>query len=79
VLALLQFGAEMVVVAHYGAALLLITPLALLIAEAGSPGDPWTIAGTRVLDTAIGCGIALLVLVGDRLLTRRPNRLKPGR
>jgi hypothetical protein len=68
VLGLLQFGAEMLVVRHYGVALLLITPLALLIAEAGSAGDPWTIAGTRVLDTAIGCAIALLVLVADRLL-----------
>ena len=40
VLGALQFGAEMVVVAHYGVALLFVTPLALLIAEAGSPGDP---------------------------------------
>ena len=70
VLGALQFGAEMVVVRHYGIALLFVTPLALLIAEAGSPGDPWLIAGTRVLDTAIGCAIALLVLLGDRLLTR---------
>jgi uncharacterized membrane protein YccC len=75
VLALLQFGAEMVVVAHYGAALLFVTPLALLIAEAGSRGDPWTIAGLRVLDTALGCLIALVVLVADRFLVgarRRP-------
>lgn len=70
VLGALQFGAEMVVVRHYGIALLFVTPLALLIAEAGSPGDPWLIAGTRVLDTAIGCAIALLVLLGDRLLAR---------
>jgi uncharacterized membrane protein YccC len=70
VLGALQFGAEMLVVRHYGVALLLVTPLALLIAEAGSPGDPWTIAGTRVLDTAVGCGIALLVLLGDRVLSR---------
>jgi hypothetical protein len=74
VLALLQFGAEMVVVAHYGVALLLITPLALLIAEAGSAGDPWAIAGTRVLDTAIGCLIALAVLVADRLLVQAQQR-----
>ncbi|TDS75669.1 fusaric acid resistance family protein [Amnibacterium kyonggiense] len=72
VLALLQFGTELVVVAHYGAALVLITPLALLIAEAGSAGDPWTIAGERVLDTAIGCAVALVVLVGDRLVEGRP-------
>jgi uncharacterized membrane protein YccC len=70
VLGLLQFGAELVVVRHYGVALMLVTPLALLIAEAGSAGDPRTIAGTRVLDTAIGCAIALLVLVADRLLSR---------
>jgi uncharacterized membrane protein YccC len=70
VLALLQFGAEMLVVAHYGITLLFVTPLALLIAEAGSAGDPWAIAGTRVLDTALGCGIAVVVLVADRLLVR---------
>jgi uncharacterized membrane protein YccC len=72
VLALLQLGTELVVVAHYGAALVLITPLALLIAEAGAPGDPWAIAGTRVLDTAIGCAVALVVLVVDRLIEGRP-------
>lgn len=74
VLALLQFGAEMVIVAHYGAGLLFVTPLALLIAEAGSAGDPWTIAGTRVLDTAIGCAVALAVLVADHLLARLRRR-----
>jgi hypothetical protein len=75
-LGLLQFVTELVVVAHYGLALVTITPLALLIAEAGSPGDPWAIAGTRVLDTAIGCAVALVVLVVDRLVegpaTSRP-------
>jgi hypothetical protein len=71
VLAALQLGAELVVVAHYGVALVLVTPLALLIAEAGSRGDPWTIAGTRVLDTGIGCAIALVVLVADRLVAGR--------
>ena len=74
VLALLQFGAEMVIVAHYGAGLLFVTPLALLIAEAGSAGDPWTIAGTRVLDTAIGCAIALVVLVVDHQFARLRRR-----
>lgn len=74
VLALLQFGAEMVIIAHYGAGLLFVTPLALLIAEAGSAGDPWTIAGTRVLDTAIGCAIALVVLVVDHQAARLRRR-----
>jgi uncharacterized membrane protein YccC len=68
VLGVLQLAAELVIVAHYGLALIAITPLALLIAEAGSAGDPWAIAATRVLDTAIGCVVALVVLVGDRLL-----------
>ncbi len=74
VLGVLQFAAELVVVAHYGLALVFVTPLALLIAEAGSAGDPWTIAGTRVLDTAIGCAVALLVLVVERLAAGRARR-----
>lgn len=73
-LGVLQFGAELVIVAHYGAALILVTPLALLIAEAGSAGDPWVIAGSRVLDTALGCGVALVVLLGDHLVERLLGR-----
>jgi uncharacterized membrane protein YccC len=79
VLAALQFGAELVIVAHYGAGLVLVTPLALLIAEAGSAGDPWTIAGTRVLDTAIGCVVALAVLLGDRFVARLRTPRSPSR
>ena len=48
VLALLQFGAEMVIVAHYGAALLLVTPLACSSPRRGPPA-------TRGPSRAPGC------------------------
>lgn len=67
----LQFVIELVVVRHYGAALVGITPLALLIAEAGMRGDPWTIAGARVIDTAVGCAVAALALLVEAAVTHR--------
>jgi uncharacterized membrane protein YccC len=73
-IAALQFVVELVVVRHYGVALVLITPLALSIAETMG-GDPLATAGTRLVDTAVGAAVAVLVLLvelgGERLLTRR--------
>jgi uncharacterized membrane protein YccC len=72
--ALLQFGTELLIVRHYGLALVLITPLALTIAES-TGADVLATATVRVVDTAVGAGAALLVLVlelgAERLLGRR--------
>ena len=70
VLALLQFTVELVVVRNYGLALIFITPLALLIAAQGDPRDVATITVTRVVDTLLGAGIALLLLLGALLVRR---------
>jgi hypothetical protein len=61
-LASLQFIVELVVIRNYGLALIFITPLALLIAAQGDPGDVWAVTLTRVLDTLLGAAIALVVL-----------------
>ncbi len=59
---LLQFIVEMLVVRHYGLAVILITPLTLFLAEAGSgmTADPNQLIATRLLDTVIGSVIGLL-------------------
>jgi Fusaric acid resistance protein-like len=74
IVALLQFVTELVIVRHYGLALVLITPLALIIVESAG-GDVLTTATIRVIDTAVGAGAAMLVLVVElgveRMLARR--------
>jgi uncharacterized membrane protein YccC len=76
-LAVLQFIVELVVVRNYGLALVFITPLALIIAAQGDPGDVGTITLIRVEDTLLGAGIALVVLAGA-LLLRRLRRVAPS-
>ena len=76
VVGLLQLVTELVIVRHYGLALVFITPLALTIAEAGSGAPVPPLVLDRVIDTVAGSAVALGVLVADlgveRLLRPRP-------
>ena len=76
VVGLLQLVTELVIVRHYGLALVFITPLALTIAEAGSGAPVPPLVQDRVIDTVAGSAVALGVLVADlgveRLLRPRP-------
>jgi hypothetical protein len=69
-LALLQATVELVVIRNYGLALIFITPLALLIAAQGDPGDIGSVVLTRVIDTLLGAAIALAVLLGALFIRR---------
>ncbi|WP_158306702.1 FUSC family protein [Alicyclobacillus acidocaldarius] len=70
VLFALQTVAELLIPRNYGLAVILITPLAILIAETGhaSLGAP-AIVQARLWDTLLGCAIALAL----RLLWRLPR------
>jgi hypothetical protein len=70
VAAVLQFVTELVVVRHYGVALVFITPLALTIADAGAHQSVGAVMLERLGDTALGAAVALAVLVGDLLVER---------
>ncbi len=52
----LQFIIEMLVVRHYGLAVIFITPMTIFLAEAGSAlsANPDTLIGARFLDIALG-------------------------
>ena len=67
----LQFGVELVVIRNYGLALVLITPLALLISVQASGVDVTGIVVDRVVDTLLGAAIALVVLLAAFLVQRR--------
>jgi uncharacterized membrane protein YccC len=51
---------------NYGLFKVLITPLAILLVNAAEPGH-WDVADLRVLDTVVGCALAL---VAGYLLSR---------
>ncbi|BDZ47616.1 FUSC family protein [Naasia aerilata] len=74
VLAGLQFLVELVIVRHYGIALIFITPLALLVAVRQPGVSAGGIALERIIDTGIGAALAVLVLAGEFLIERRATR-----
>ncbi|MDM7855979.1 FUSC family protein [Cellulomonas alba] len=64
----LQLVTEVVVMRHYGLAMLTITPMALLMVSLAGTGDPTALTVDRVLCTLLGAVVALvaLVVVPDR-------------
>ena len=72
VIAIGQFGAEILIGKHYGAALLFVTPLALTVAHLASPGPVPVLLIDRVVETAIGGVVAVLIVLAARGLARGP-------
>ena len=64
VVGIAQFGAEILVGRHYGAALLCITPLALVVAWIAAPVDLGGLVADRVIETVIGCAVGVAVVLG---------------
>lgn len=57
----LAFVIEIAVVRHYGVAVVFITPLTILLAEAArlGHGNPAALIGARFVDTVLGCTVGL--------------------
>lgn len=69
----LQVGAELLVGRNYAVALVLITPLALLMVHLGSPAPVSSLLVDRLVDTVLGVLVGLtVVLTADRLSRARP-------
>lgn len=74
VVAVAQFGAEVFVGRHYGAALVFITPLALVVAHLGQPVPVGTLLVDRVVETVLGCAVAILAVLAARAVGTRSTR-----
>lgn len=87
---LLVFVIEIVVVRHYGFAIIFITPLTLLLAEAATLGhsSPALLIQARFFDTVLGCVVGLVggvclhsprfrYVVGNQVRRLIPSRLVP--
>lgn len=66
----LQFVVEMLITRNYAAAVVFLTPLALSISAAVTDMDLSTIVYDRGIDTVIGVGVALVVVVVSGALGR---------
>jgi Predicted membrane protein len=70
-----QFGAEVLVGRHYGAALLFITPLAITVSHLASPVPVGQLLTDRVIETALGATIGLVLVLLTRMVGRRLMRV----
>lgn len=68
-----QFITEIVVARHYGIALLFITPLALTVSNLSLPSDVLPLLADRVLETAIGCAVAAVLVLTRRWWASRAS------
>ena len=74
----LQFIIEMLVVRHYGLAVIFITPMTIFLAEAGSAmtADPNVLVSARFLDIVLG---SVIGAIGGWVLHHQPLRHKAVR
>jgi hypothetical protein len=70
VIVVCQFFAEMLVGRHYGYALLFITPMALAVSHLASPAPIGSLVLDRVLETVLGAGIGIALVLLARLVER---------
>jgi hypothetical protein len=68
-----QFITEVVVARHYWVALLFITPLALTVSNLSLPSDVLPLLADRVLETAIGCAVAAVLVLTRRWWASRAS------
>ena len=71
VVVLSQVATEILVGRHYGAALVFITPLALCVSYLSRPVPLGGLVLDRVLETALGAGIGLVLVLAAQLVQRR--------
>lgn len=76
VAAVLQVLAELLVVRHYGAAMLVITPLALLMGQLAHPVPVAVLLADRGLETLVGVAVGVVVVLVTR--PRAPSAFRMG-
>ncbi|MFC9354296.1 FUSC family protein [Arthrobacter sp. NPDC057013] len=71
-----QFGTELFMTRHYGLAMVWFTPVILLMTQLASPADPQVLIVERAIETVVGAGTGILVVVLIR--SRRNPRPVPA-
>ncbi|MCC3270802.1 FUSC family protein [Arthrobacter gengyunqii] len=79
VIAVLQFGAEMLVIRQYALAQVVITPLALVSTELAHPSNSALLIKDRAVETVIGAAVGMAMVLIIHLRSRRiRSRVGPG-
>jgi uncharacterized membrane protein YccC len=74
VVVIFQGAAELLIGRNYGLAMLVVTPLALLMISLASPTPPEVLVFDRVFETFIGSLVGTIIaLVSARLRTEDPD------
>ncbi|GAA1439956.1 FUSC family protein [Leifsonia poae] len=71
VIVVCQVFAEILVGRHYGSALVFITPMALSVSHLVSPVPLSVLAVDRVLETVLGAGVGIVLVLAARWVERR--------
>ena len=66
-----QFGTELFMTRHYGLAMVWFTPVILLMTQLAAPADPQVLIVERAVETVVGAGTGILVVL---LIRSRRNR-----
>lgn len=74
VIAVLQFGAELLVARQYALAQVVITPLALVSTELAHPSDAAVLIQDRALETVIGAAVGMTMVMAVHVYDRRMGR-----
>lgn len=81
VVIVLQFLVEYFVTRHYALAQTFVTPLALLMTEVVAPANPWSLIFIRGIETVVGAGIGMALVIflhGIRTLPDEPEPAEPA-
>ena len=74
VIAVLQFGAEMLIARQYALAQVVVTPLALVSTELAHPGNPVQLVQDRAVETVIGAAVGMTMVLAVHLHNQRVRR-----
>ncbi len=66
-----QFPTELFMARHYGWAMVFFTPVILLMTQLAAPAQPGPLIVDRAVETFVGAGIGILVVVAVRLPARQ--------
>jgi len=78
VIIVLQFLTEYFVTRHYALAQTFVTPMALLMTEVAMPGNPWSLIFVRGIETVIGAGIGMALVIFLHGMRTLPDELEPN-
>jgi MFS family permease len=74
---ILQAGAELFIIRHYGIAVVMITPLVLVMAQTVDAQPVAVLLLDRTVQTVLGVGVAVMVIVATGYVREMAGKHRP--